>query len=122
MESKKKKQHKAIHSLKQALAQYSKNQSDLNFLTVVKAFEILVEYGWRELKQMVEKEGLEAPSPKMAIKEAARLGFISDPEVWLNSLEARNSSVHDYFGISEKEYLELAKKFLSQTEKTNWSS
>jgi len=105
MESKKKKQHKAIHSLKQALAQYSKNQSDLNFLTVVKAFEILVEYGWRELKQMVEKEGLEAPSPKMAIKEAARLGFISDPEVWLNSLEARNSSVHDYFGISEKKQI-----------------
>ena len=73
----------------------------------------MIENEWRDFKKIVEEEGVEASSPKAAIKEAARLKHITDPEVWLDCLEARNNSVHDYFGISEKEYVELAKKLLT---------
>lgn len=113
----KKKLHEAEAHLEEALQQHKKQSTDLGFLTVAKAFEILVEYAWRELKIAVEEEGLDAPSPKAAIKAAARLGWIQDPETWLNCIEARNNSVHDYFGISKQEYLALADNFLSLTRK-----
>lgn len=102
----------AIH-LEDALAIYDKDASDeLAFLTVAKAFEVLVEYGWRELKRRVEDEGLEAQSPKEAIREAARIKIISDPAMWIKAVENRNASVHDYFGIGEEVFVKIARDFL----------
>lgn len=112
MAFKEKKLPKAIKNLEDALKQHHTHATELNFLTVSKAFETLMEYAWRILKIIVEEQGLEAPSPKMAIKEAAKLHLLSDPETWLDCLEARNNSVHDYFGISEEEYVTLAEKLL----------
>lgn len=65
----------------------------------------------------MEDQGLEAPAPKMAIREAARLHFITKPEVWLECIDARNNSVHDYFGITQSEYCELAEEFLKLVQK-----
>lgn len=114
MESKKKsKLPEAKQHLKEALDQYHANPSELGFLTIAKAFEILVEYAWRRLKEYVEDQGLDAPAPKIAVKQAARLEIISEPETWLDCIDARNDSVHDYFGIPKKEYIALAEKFLS---------
>ncbi|MFH0799505.1 MAG: nucleotidyltransferase substrate binding protein [Pseudomonadota bacterium] len=104
---------KAVLHLVDALAIYDKNASDeLAFLTVSKAFEVLVEYGWRELKRRVEDEGLEVQSPKEAIREAARLKIISDPEKWIKAVENRNASVHDYFGIGEESFIKIVRGFL----------
>ena len=110
MESAKKKLPKALQNLEAALDQYRKEKSELNFLTVTKTFEIVIEYAWHELKQRVENEGLEAPAPKMAVKQAAKLKIISEPELWMECIDARNNSVHDYFGISEMEFVDLAKE------------
>ncbi len=113
MESKKNKLPNAGKNLEEALKIYNKEKSELHFMMVSKAFEITLEYAWRELKRRVEDEGLEAPAPKMAIKEAARLHFITKPEIWLECIDARNNSVHDYFGISQAEYCELATELLT---------
>lgn len=117
MESKKEKQLKTFQNLHDALKLYHSKKTDLHFLTIAKAFENAIEYSWRSMKQQIEDEGLDAPSPKMAIKQAARLNLISDPEKWLDCLEARNNSVHDYFGISEDEYCALAKELLELIKK-----
>ncbi len=117
MESKKKKLLKAKKNLDEALEQYSNKKSELNFLTVVKTFENAMEYSWRELKRAVEDQGLEAVSPKMAVKQAAKLDYITEPENWLTYIEARNNSVHDYFGISESEFVDLASHLTSLLEK-----
>lgn len=108
---------KAAKNLAEALKHYDENPTELNFLTLSKAFEILVEYAWRLLKEKVEDQGLDAASPKMAVKEAARLKIITEPEKWLDAIDARNDSVHDYFGISKKEYITLAKEFLRLVQK-----
>ncbi len=117
MESKKNKLLNAIRNLEEALKIFQKEKTELYFLTVSKAFENVVEYSWRELKRKVEDQGLEAPAPKMAIREAARLHFITKPEVWLECIDARNNSVHDYFGITQSEYCELAEEFLKLVQK-----
>ncbi len=113
MESKKKKLLSAVENLEAALRQYADKKTALNFLTVSKAFETAVEYCWREFKRLVEDQGLEAQAPKIAIKEAARLKFLKEPETWLLCIDARNDSVHDYFGITEAEYVDLASALLN---------
>ena len=105
----------AIDHLKKALSLYrsSEEEDPLPFLTVSKAFEVAVEYGWRLLKSMVEDEGLDVPSPKAAVRAAAKLDIISDPQSWFDAIEGRNASVHDYFGISKSEFIKQAEKFTS---------
>lgn len=103
----------AISNLRKAVEAFSGagDDDELQFLALSKAFEIAVEYSWKELKRRVEDEGLEAESPKSAVRQAAKLGLISNPEKWLMCINARNSSVHDYFGISKKEFASLAEEF-----------
>jgi len=109
---KKNRRHKVVTHLGEALKRYDADSSELNFLTVCKALENLMEQEWRDLKRSVEGEGLEANSPRSAFRQAAKLGLIEEPEAWLDALEARNNSVHDYFGITEKEYIDLARTVL----------
>jgi nucleotidyltransferase substrate binding protein (TIGR01987 family) len=107
---------KAVLRLEQALAAYheSKKNNDLPFMTVCKAMEILVEYAWRELKKRVEQDGLFAPSPKEAVRQAATLGLINDPDRWIEAILARNDSVHDYFSVPEPIYISYAEDLLGR--------
>lgn len=106
----------SVQSVKDALEFYEQGDAsdDIKFLAVSKAFEVAVEYGWKELKLRVEGEGLEALSPKDAIRQAARLEMISEAEVWLEFINARNSGVHDYFGLPRDHYLTLVKRFIAE--------
>ena len=109
-----KKISEASSHLERALALYRAQgkDSDLFFLTVAKAFEVLVEYCWKDLKGRVQDEGLDAPSPKEAVRQATRLGIITNPEKWIDCINARNDSVHDYFSIPKKDYIKLAGQML----------
>lgn len=105
----------AREMLEKALAVYGHDEkldNKLQFLLITKAFEVLIEYGWKELKRRVEDEGLDAPSPKAAIRAAARLSMISEPEVWIRCLNARNDSVHNYYALPEKDFTMLCYELL----------
>jgi nucleotidyltransferase substrate binding protein (TIGR01987 family) len=78
---------------------------------VIKRFEIAFEYCWKLLKAAAEYQGVEANGPRPAIQEAVRFGWIKEPEFWAEALDARNGSVHDYFGISRNQYMKLIKRF-----------
>lgn len=108
----------SIVQLKSALAFYAENPKEhhMRFLAVSKAYEVATEHAWKELKQRVEQEGGEAVSPKDAIRQAAKMKMIKSAEDWLDYINTRNSSVHDYFGISEKDFVELARKFLKEAQ------
>ena len=109
-----KKIKKSMLQLEAALRYYEAAQpnAELAFLTLAKAFEVLVEYVWKELKARVEDEGLFANSPKDAVRQAATLGIIDQPEEWITCITARNDSVHDYFTIPQAEYAKIAAEFL----------
>lgn len=109
---------KSLDTLSEALKHFSsEDNKKINFLSVAKAFEIAVEYAWRELKVLVENEGLDAQSPKAAVREAARIGIIDNAEDWLDFINARNAGVHDYFGMADEEYLKLAIEFHKEAAK-----
>ncbi len=108
----------SITQLNAALAFYEANPKEhyMCFLAVSKAFEVATEHAWKELKQRVEAEGVEALSPKDAIRQSAKMKIIKSAEDWLDYINTRNSSVHDYFGISQKDFVALARKFLTEAE------
>jgi uncharacterized protein YutE (UPF0331/DUF86 family) len=109
----------SLDHLREALRAYEKRRKadPLPGLALTKAFEVAVEHGWRELKRRAEDEGLDVPSPKAAVRQAARLGLIGDPEKWMDLIDARNSSVHDYFGFEGDDIARLAKRCLELVRK-----
>lgn len=106
---------RAILDLKMSMKFYKKAGGDepTAFLAVAKAFEVATEYAWKELKRRLEEKGItDAYAPKDVIRRAAQIGMLDDAENWLNYIDARNDSVHDYYGMAQSEYVELAGKFL----------
>lgn len=83
----------------------------------VKRYEVLFEYTWKLLKIASEYQGQEAPGPRPAIQEGLRFGWIEDPEFWADALDARNGSVHDYFGVTQQEYLNIMNRFVKEAGK-----
>ena len=116
MESgKARKPHEALKDLERAIQAYqpsTSKQRSLSFLAVSKAFEVAIEYTWKELKKTIEDRGLEAYSPKDVIREAANLELITEPEAWIRAINMRNLSVHDYFSIPEKDFVSEAETYL----------
>lgn len=110
---------RVIENLDEALKLFKKARpdDDLPFLTLCKTFEVLVQYCWKDLKSQVEDQGLFAPSPKEAVRQAAALGMIEDPEEWIAIINARNDSVHDYFNIPASDYVEYAATLLNFAKK-----
>ena len=110
---------KAISQTEAAIKLYQKevDQRELNFLMLAKAYEVLVEAAWKFFKLKVEDEGLNAPSPKESVRKAATIGLIEDSEKWIKFIEARNLSVHDYYGLDSEGFLNLSIELLRTAKK-----
>jgi nucleotidyltransferase substrate binding protein (TIGR01987 family) len=108
----------SLRGLEESLTAFEK-ESDPNKAEMIrdaytKRFEILFEYTWKALKMAAEHQGVEAPGPRPAILEAIRFGWIEDGDFWAEALEARNGSVHDYFGISREAFFRIVKRFANE--------
>jgi hypothetical protein len=113
---------KAAKNLESALELYANRRKtdEIPFLAVCKTVEVLMEYLWKEFKSRVEAEGLFAASPKEAVRQAAAIGLIDEPDKWIAIVLARNDSVHDYFGIPETEYVRLAHDLVQRSKRIEW--
>jgi nucleotidyltransferase substrate binding protein (TIGR01987 family) len=102
----------AVEKLARALTFEKKAKSDPFYSAgLAKSFEICFEYAWKHFRRAAAEHGLDAFSPRDAIKTAGRLGLIGDVEAWLGYLEDRNLSIHDYLGVSDQDYLKTIKSF-----------
>lgn len=112
--------NESLNKLEEALRLLDEKKSDQVHLNayedaLIKRFEVAFEYCWKFIKIAVEYNGKDAYGPRPAIQEAVRFGWISNPEFWAEALDARNSSVHDYFGISRSVYIKIIKKFITES-------
>lgn len=111
----------ALESLNASLKELDGRKSDEYYSifedAAVKRFEVAFEYFWKVLKIACEREGVEAYGPRPAIQEAVKFGWIDEPEFWAETLDARNGSVHDYFGTSREDYLKIVRKFAKASAK-----
>jgi nucleotidyltransferase substrate binding protein (TIGR01987 family) len=97
---------------------------------IVGLFEICFEQSWKVMKAVLEDHGRtenKIGSPRGILKLAYQCGMISDSEVWLEILEARNILSHTYSDeqsltvISDlkSQYIELFRTLKSELEE-NW--
>lgn len=85
----------AMAQLKKAMAE--PETLELSIDGTIQRFEFSFELGWKALKDTLHSaEGIEAKSPKAALKEAYALEWITEETLWLNMLEDRNNASHTY--------------------------
>lgn len=63
---------------------------------LIQFFEMAFELSWKIMKDYEQAEGISAKSPREAIKQAYRIGLISEGHQWIDALEDRNLTAHTY--------------------------
>ena len=71
-------------------------ESDLARDSAILRFELTFEVAWKLVQHLVREHGYEANSPRQAFQRAFSMGWISDEEIWVEILRARNTAVHVY--------------------------
>lgn len=80
---------------------------------LIQRFEFCFELSWKIMKAFLEYEGIEANSPRSAIRKAFQTELITDAEAWLDMLEKRNLSSHTYDAETANEiYRHVAQKYI----------
>lgn len=85
----------ALNRLEIALAQ--PDSAELSIDGTIQRFEFCFELAWKAIKDiLLQAEGIDAKSPKSALKEAYALKWLENETLWLQMLDDRNNSSHTY--------------------------
>ena len=89
----------AVKRLNEANIAYRRHADDDIYQdALIKRFEFTFELGWKSLREFLIAQGyqLEIPSPKGVFALAYREGILRDEALWLDMLESRSLTSHDY--------------------------
>ncbi len=89
----------AVKRLNEANIAYRRHSDDDIYQdALIKRFEFTFELGWKSLREFLLAQGyrLEIPSPKGVFAFAYQEGILQDEALWLDMLESRNLTSHDY--------------------------
>lgn len=78
---------------------YQEPYGNVEIAGMVGLFEICFEQSWKAMKEILENCGYAegaTGSPRAILKTAYKAGMISDEEMWLDALVARNNVTHAY--------------------------
>lgn len=101
---------KALSRLKEASVLPA--DQTINQDATIQRFEFTFELSWKIMQGIVNENIKDVYGPKQVIREAAKLGLISDPEKWFLFLRQRNMSIHTYREEIAKEVYVSAKEFI----------
>ena len=89
--------NKAFSILLDAVNAYKKDSSVvLTHMALVQSFEVCFELAWKVLKDYLAVNGVSVSLPREVIKEAFYYETISDGQIWIDMLNVRNSTSHEY--------------------------
>jgi len=106
---------KALQSLQAALTPPPANDRERD--GAIQRFEYTFELTWKVAKKVLALNGLDAQSPKEIIREMARIGWLTQPELWLEFLDARNLTSHNYREEIATEVFSKVETFAAEAEK-----
>lgn len=119
-EERKKELNDAVMRLGEAVAE---PETDMARDSVIQRFEFSFELTWKTLQLYLEHQGLEAGSPRQALKSAFVQGIVPNEEetdVWLKMLEDRNLTTHTYHeDLAKKIYQKIASTYLEHLRQMN---
>jgi len=88
---------KAFSRLQSALKVTEEHPNDELFQAgLIQTYEFTFELAWKTLKDYLEAEGFDVPSPRKTIRQAFQAGYLKDGEDWLKALDDRNRTAHAY--------------------------
>lgn len=86
-----------VEKLEEVIETYNDNNSRIIVDAMIQRFEFCVELSWKLLKDYLLKENVgDFNSPRSVMKEAYKMGLITEGELWLDMLEDRNLTSHTY--------------------------
>lgn len=88
---------RAVQRLGEALEEYAANPTDTVRDGVIQRFEFTFDLAWKSLKEYMQDQGATTLQfPKQVLREAYAAELIDDERLWLDMLDARNSTSHIY--------------------------
>ena len=113
--------NKAFNIYQEAVKAYDPNKV-LTHMALVQTYEICFELAWKCLKDYLKEKGIEANYPTDVIKEAFNKNTITDGQLWIDMLNARNSTSHEYNIEKVGKYLtEISTTYFEEVKKfKNW--
>lgn len=88
----------ALENLKD-IYNYQEPYGNVELTDMVGLYEIYFEQAWKAMKELLERDGFsegQTGSPRQILQTAYSAHLISDEEIWLSALAARNNVVHAY--------------------------
>lgn len=77
---------------------------------VIRRFKLTFELFWKTLKLFLREEGVSARTPRDVFKEAFKLEWFDNEELFLNMLEDRNKTSHIYDNKTSREIFQRIKE------------
>lgn len=89
--------NRAFEILTNAKNAYTHDKENiLMHMALVQAYEVCFELSWKVLKDYLAENGLPVYLPKEVIKEAFNKNVIENGQIWIDMLDARNATSHEY--------------------------
>ena len=105
---------KALESLERG---YRSNPSELERDGIIQRFEFSVELAWKTAKRILENNSINADVPKNVFREMAKIGWITNPEVWFDFINQRNRASHIYNEEIANEIFAVIPSFITEAKK-----
>lgn len=89
--------NRAFEIFNNAVKAYNQEKENiLMHLALVQAYEVCFELSWKVLKDYLAENGILVYMPKEVIKEAFNKNVIENGQIWIDMLDARNATSHEY--------------------------
>jgi nucleotidyltransferase substrate binding protein (TIGR01987 family) len=85
---------RALDRLREALGEPEANPLAVD--GTIQRFEFAIELFWKAFRRLLLRDGLATTTPREALQQAFKAGWLSDEGAWLQMLRDRNETSHTY--------------------------
>lgn len=84
---------------------------ELVFEGTIHRYEVTIELMWKTMQRALKYEGIKAKTPRETLVEAFKAGWIDDEKLWLDMVQHRNTTSHEYLAeeLLEESYEDVVK-------------
>lgn len=87
--------NRAYNLFAEAVDAFDKDKQ-LTHMALIQTFEVCFELAWKVLKDYLFLKGINAQFPREVIKEAFNKEALKNGQMWIDMLDARNITSHEY--------------------------